>query len=116
MENHLIGTELKLSGHWDLSGVVHQIDSLSILHQMEIGKEKLCRIDCSEICSFDMSGLQLLYAWMQCVCIRGIKPELFNLPENMKLSIKRLGFDKCFSKFCADGFPSGYSEFSNRRQ
>jgi anti-anti-sigma regulatory factor len=108
MENHSFGTEIKLSGHWDLSGVVHQIDSLSTLLQMETGQEKLCRIDCSGINSYDMSGLQLLYVWLQCVSIRGVKPELFNMPEHMKQSINQLGFEKCFSIFCEDGFPSGY--------
>jgi len=99
MANHLDGTGIKLSGQWDLSGLVHQIESLSALYQLESGPGRKIRIDCSEIGSVDMSGLQLLYVWMQCVSFRGAKPELINLPEDMQLAIKRLGLEKCFSDF-----------------
>jgi anti-anti-sigma regulatory factor len=46
-----------------------------------------------------MSGLQLLHAWMQCVSLRGVKPELINLPEGMQQTIKQLGLEKSFSDF-----------------
>jgi len=93
---------IKLSGHWNLSGVVLQIESLSTLHKLSSGLEKLYRIDCSEINSVDMTGLQLLYVWMQCISLRGLKPELINLPEGMQQTIKRLGLEKCFSDFYTD--------------
>ena len=95
-------TEVKLSGHWNHSGVILQIESLPTLHRMESGLEKLFDIDCGEIGGVEMSGLQLLYVWMQCVRLRGVKPELINLPESMRRTIKRLGVENFFSDFLAD--------------
>jgi anti-anti-sigma regulatory factor len=94
--------DVKLTGNWNLSGVVLQIESLSTLHKLESGLEKIFRIDCSEINSVDMSGLQLLYVWIQCVSLRGVKPELINLPEGMQKAIKRLGLTNSFSEFFTD--------------
>lgn len=88
MSNCTNGTGIKLSGDWTLSGLVHQIESLSTLLHLECGLGETFHIDCSEISSVDMSGLQLLYAWMQCVSIRGVKPELANLPEGIQQAIK----------------------------
>jgi anti-anti-sigma regulatory factor len=96
------GTGIKLSGHWNISGVVLQIESLSTLHQLESGLEKLYNIDCSEISSVDISGLQLLHVWLQCVRLRGVKPELINLPEGMQQTIKQLGLENCFADFYVD--------------
>jgi len=102
MSNHAYGTGIKLSGHWNLSGLVHQIESLSTIQQPESGLGKLFRIDCSEINSVDRSGLQLLYTWMQCVSMRGVKPALINLPEGMQQTIRTLGLENCFSDFSTE--------------
>ncbi len=102
MANHASGSEFKLSGNWNHSGVVFQINSLSTLQQLESGLDKLFRIDCSEISSVDMSGLQLLYVWMQCVMLCGVKPELINMPKAMQQAIKQLSLEKCFSDFSRD--------------
>jgi anti-anti-sigma regulatory factor len=102
IENHTNETGIKLSGHWNLSGVVHQIESLPTLPQLESGREKLVFIDCGEIRSVDMCGLQLLYVWMQCISLRGVKPELINLPEGMQQTIKQMGLEKCFTDFYTD--------------
>jgi anti-anti-sigma regulatory factor len=99
MASHANGTEIKLSGLWNLSGVVLQIESLSTLHQLESDLEKLFRIDCSEIKIVDMSGLQLLHVWLHCLSLRGVRPELINLPEGMQQSIKQMGLEKSFSEF-----------------
>jgi len=96
------GTGIKLSGHWNLSGAVRQIESLSTAHQPESGPETLSSVDCSEISSIDISGLQLLHVWLQCVRLRGGKPELINLPESMRQTIKRLGLENCFADFYTD--------------
>jgi ABC-type transporter Mla MlaB component len=93
---------LTLSGQWNLSGLVHQIESLTKLIQTESGLINPFRIDCSKINSVDMSGLQLLYVWLQCVTLRGAKPELINLPEDMHQNIKQLGLARCFSDFIRD--------------
>jgi len=95
-------TGIDLSGHWNLSGVVKQMESLPVLLHLESGREKLYRIDCSGISSIDMSGLQLLYVWMQCVSMRGVKPALINLPAGMQQTIKTLGLENCFSDFYTD--------------
>ena len=95
-------TGIALSGHWNLSGLVQQIESLPVLHHLESGREDLYRIDCSGISSVDMSGLQLLYVWMQCVGMRGAKPALINLPAGMQQTIKTLGLENCFSDFYTD--------------
>lgn len=102
MANCINGTGIKLTGHWNLSGLVHQIESLSTLHKLEHGLGKHFRIDCSEINSVDRSGLQFLYVWMQCIGMRGVKPELVNLPEDMQQTIKTLGLENCFSDFHED--------------
>jgi ABC-type transporter Mla MlaB component len=96
------GAGINLSGHWNLSGVVLQIASLPTLDKVESGLGKFFNIDCSEIRSIDMSGLQLLYVWMQCARLRGMKAMLINLPEIMLQALKRPGLEKCFSDFCAD--------------
>lgn len=95
-------TGVKLSGHWNTSGVVLQIESLSTLNQLESGLEKLSSVDCSGISSIDMSGLQLLHVWLQCVRLRGGKPELTNLPQSMRQIIKQAGLQNCFADFYAD--------------
>lgn len=102
MVSHTDGTVVKLSGAWNISGVVHQMESLSTWHHRESVQDTSFRIDCSEISSVDMSGLQLLHVWMQCVRFRGVTPELVNLPNGMRHTIKQLGLENCFADFYAD--------------
>jgi len=90
------GTGIKLTGNWNLSGLVLQIESLSTPLQTESNLEKPYRIDCSEIRNVDMSGLQLLQVWMQCISMRGVKPELINPPEGMLQTIRQFGLEKSF--------------------
>ncbi len=96
------GTGIKLSGHWNLSGAVRQIESLSTVHQPESGPENLSSVDCSGINSIDISGLQLLHVWLQCVRLRGGQPKLINLPESMQQTIEHLGLKNCFAGFYTD--------------
>ncbi len=96
------GAGISLSGHWSLSGVVLQMATLPTFDRLEDGLGKLFRIDCSGIRSVDMTGLQLLYVWIQCAGIRGMKAVLINLPEFMQQTINRLGLEKCFSAFYAN--------------
>ncbi|NVN91231.1 MAG: STAS domain-containing protein [Desulfuromonadales bacterium] len=102
MAIHTNREEIKLSGQWNHAGVLLQIESLSNPHQLSLLLEKDCRIDCSEISSVDKTGLQLLYAWLQCISFRGVKHELINLPEGMQQTIKQLGLENCFSDFNID--------------
>jgi len=96
MANSASRSEKNLSGHWNLSEVVHQIKSLPTLCELEYGEDAYFRIDCSEISSIEMRGLQVLYVWMQCVSLRGVKPKLTNVPKGMHQTIKRLDLEKCF--------------------
>ncbi|MRR54080.1 MAG: hypothetical protein EG822_06155 [Deltaproteobacteria bacterium] len=96
MANSASLPEINLSGHWNVSEVVHQIKSLPSLCELVSGADACFRIDCSKIRSIDMRGLQVLYVWMQCVSLRGFTSELINVPKGMHQTIKRLGLEKCF--------------------
>ncbi len=102
MAPNLSETDIKLSGHWDLSSVVQQVKSLLKFHHLKSGLEKQYQIDCSNIRRVDRNGLQLLYVWMQCIHMRGIKAKLVNLPDEMLQTIKQLDLENCFSGLCAN--------------
>jgi ABC-type transporter Mla MlaB component len=95
------GSRVALRGHWNLSSVIRQIESLSALRQLESGGAERYSVDCAGIGSIDREGLQVLHVWMQCARLRGLKPELSNLPAGMVESIKRLGLERCFSDYFA---------------
>lgn len=91
-----------LSGDWTISGVIGQLDKLSSsLQKLESAKKKRVHIDCGKIEAIDMSGLQLIYVWMELVKMRGVTTELINLPDNMHRNIQRLGLGHCFT----DNYP-----------
>ena len=74
---------LNLSGDWTISGVVGQLDLLSSsLNALASAGKNRVHIDCGKIHAIDMSGLQLLHAWLDLVEMRGINTELINLPEH----------------------------------
>ena len=77
-------SEHNLSGDWTISGVVGQLDLLSSsLNTMESAGKKRVHIDCGKIFAIDMSGLQLLHAWMELAEMRGINAKLINLPDHL---------------------------------
>ena len=92
------GTVAHLQGDLTHSGVSSSIiNSLAIsLHQIASGGEKSFRIDCRKVHAVDLSGLQLLYVWMQCARIRGIEPELVNVPVRLQNGMMRTGLGHCF--------------------
>jgi anti-anti-sigma regulatory factor len=94
MELVMSGAVAHLKGDWTLAGVTqHSIRSLAAsLEQIGSGSEKKLRIDCKQIGTFDISGLQFLYTWLQCLWIRGIEPVLFNLCEKLQKMFSDLGF------------------------
>jgi anti-anti-sigma regulatory factor len=53
-------------------------------------------IDCSGVRIADLSGLQLLYVWMQCASLWGVESELVNLPDRLQQTIHTLGVEHCF--------------------
>jgi ABC-type transporter Mla MlaB component len=85
MTIRMAGTVARLEGDWTLSGVTRNLDSLALsLQQLESGSGKKLRIDCGQMEEADISGLQLLNVWMQCVRFRGVEPTLVNVPEKLR--------------------------------
>lgn len=86
----MTGTEARLEGDWTLTGVTRNIDALAhSLQYLEPDRKKL-RIDCRRMKGADISGLQLLKVWLQCVRFRGVEPVLVNVPEKLKHTMQAL--------------------------
>lgn len=98
MTNCMKGSVAHLQGDLTYFGMTHScIDSLAdSLLQIESGGEKNVRIDCGGIRAADMSGLQLLYVWMQCARFRGVEPELINLSDSLRKDMQRTGLGHFF--------------------
>jgi ABC-type transporter Mla MlaB component len=98
MNIHSKGTVAHLYGDLTHSGVTDNIiSSLAVsLQKIESRGEKNIRIDCGKIRSADINGLQLLYVWMHCARFRGVEPELFNLPDCLQQTMRKLGIRHCF--------------------
>lgn len=91
MTIRMAGAEARLVGDWTLTGVTRNLDSLALsLQQLESGSDKKLRIDCGEMKEADISGLQLLNVWMQCVRFRGVEPTLVNVPERLRHAMQVL--------------------------
>lgn len=92
--NSSSGTQsTKLIGDWTIEGVgqqLHQLNDLPICNGA-IDSGSTVAIDCAGIERIDMSGLQLLYVWIQCIRLRGFQPSLCNIPEKMMSSLACLG-------------------------
>lgn len=85
------GTVAYLQGDLTFSGMSHSsINSLSAsLQQIESGGGSNVRLDCGQVRSVDINGLQLLDVWLQCARFRGVEPELVNLPTSMQQAMQR---------------------------
>jgi anti-anti-sigma regulatory factor len=88
-----------LQGDLTHSGVTHNIiNSLAVrLQEIVSGGDTRIRIDCKGIRTADISGLQLLYIWMQSARFRGVEPELVNMSDNLLQSFEKMGFGCCFT-------------------
>jgi ABC-type transporter Mla MlaB component len=92
MTIHIIGTETCLEGDWTLTEVTRNLYALSLsLQQFEPGNNHYIRINCREIKQVDVSGMQFLSVWLQCVRFRGVEPTLVNVPTRLRHYLK--GFD-----------------------
>jgi ABC-type transporter Mla MlaB component len=93
------GTVAHLQGDLTHSGVTDNIiNSLAVsLHQVALGGQKNMRIDCGSIGAADISGLQLLYVWMQCARFRGVEPELVNMSGTLQQTMLGMGLGHCFA-------------------
>jgi ABC-type transporter Mla MlaB component len=89
----MTGTVGHLQGDLTHSGVSRRcIDSLSVsLRQMETGGAKNISIDCGRIRKADISGLRLLYVWMQCARFSGLELELVNLSDGLQQVMRSFG-------------------------
>ena len=96
-------TVAHLQGDLTHSGVTHNIiNSLAVsLQRIVSGGDKNMRIDCERIHAADISGLQLLYVWMQCARFRGVEPELINLPDSLQHALQGMGIGHCFAEAAA---------------
>jgi len=95
------GTVAHLQGDLTHSGVTHNIINLlaASLQKIVSGGDRYIHIDCERVRTADVSGLQLLYVWMQCARFRGVEPALVNLSDSLRQSMQRMGFDLCFTCF-----------------
>jgi len=85
----MTGTSAHLAGDWTLSGATRNLSLLSrSLQQFEPGSDHSICIDCGEIKSVDMSGMQLLNVWLHCLRLRGVEPTLVNVPESLRHSMR----------------------------
>jgi len=85
-----------LEGDWTINGVVGQIDPLMELSSSWDRNGSEVKIDCSGIAQIDLCGFQLLYTWLHCLEIRGIRQKLVNVPEVVQRSQSRLGLSNIF--------------------
>jgi len=92
-------TVAHLQGDLTHLGVTHNIiNTLAVtLQEIVSGGDKNIRIDCKGIRTADISGLQLLYVWMQSVRFRGVEPELVNMSNNLLQTFEKMGFGCCFT-------------------
>lgn len=93
------GAVAHLHGDLNLSGVTHTITNslAAYLQKLGTGSEKNFHIDCGKVRSADISGLQLLYVWMQCAKFWGVEATLVNLPHRLQMDMQLLGLGHCFS-------------------
>lgn len=102
MNIRMAGTVARLEGDWTLAGVTRSLDSLALsLQQLESVSGKKLRIDCGQMKNADISGLQLLNVWMQCVRFRGVEPTLCNVPEKLRHAMQVL-VGHCFIDVCPE--------------
>jgi anti-anti-sigma regulatory factor len=93
------GTDAILDGDLTHSGVTQDIIILlaASLQKIVSGGDDFINIDCERIRIVDVSGLQLLYVWMQCARIRGVEPALVNLSDSLRRKMEKMGFEDCFT-------------------
>ena len=68
MKIHTKGTIAHLHGDLTHSGVTYNIVTTlaASLEKLGSGGEKSFHLECGKVLSADVSGLQLLYVWIQC--------------------------------------------------
>lgn len=77
-----------LRGDWTVTALTKEkIELLAdVLQQTEDGHCSKLQVDCRDMTTTDRAGLELLQVWLQCARLRGLEPELINLPDQIKRS------------------------------
>jgi ABC-type transporter Mla MlaB component len=99
MKTELTGVATNLSGDWTMSGISNQVPLLMAISSGiggGIPQTNRLVVDCSGIKQIDMSGLQLLYVWVQCLQIKGLRAELVNLSDCMRSTVQKVGLHQFF--------------------
>ncbi|BCS53967.1 lipid asymmetry maintenance protein MlaB [Geobacter sp. SVR] len=88
-----------LEGDWTISTITQRANSLMEFstQQSEVVLQGLVvNIDCSGIEKIDVSGLQLLYVWLQCMNLKGFRTKLTNISAAMREMLVRMGLHTIF--------------------
>lgn len=88
-----------LSGDWTMNGITGQVNYLMSISGEVAGNRINCSrfvVDCSGINQIDMSGLQLLYVWLQCLQLKGMHAELVNFSDDIRATVQQVGLHKMF--------------------
>lgn len=102
MAIRMTGTEVYLEGDWTLAGLTRNVNALAqSLQQFEPGSEQSLLIDCGKVMEVDISGMQLLNVWLQCVRFRGVEPMLVNVPDCLRHAMQGL----YLTHYISDEFP-----------
>ena len=83
--------EAHLSGDWTIAGVGQQVASLTEFRINGADSGATVAIDCSGINGIDLSGFQLLFVWLHCIRLRGMRVELVNMPDWMQEARQQQG-------------------------
>ena len=81
----------RLIGDWTITGVVQQVPRLTESRHGDARSGGTVAIDCSGIEKIDLSGIELLGAWLDCIQLSGRCPELINIPDHMRETGKHQG-------------------------
>lgn len=94
MSHHTVALTEKIGGDWSIAGIGCQVKRLKVFHIGEAPPGSVVNIDCSSIEDIDYSGFQLLYVWCRFIKEKGLRSELVNIPERMRMEQARLGLDR----------------------
>jgi ABC-type transporter Mla MlaB component len=86
--------------HSEVTNNIINLLAITLQKIVSVGDKKI-RIDCERIRTADFGGLQLLYVWMQSARVRGVESELINMSNSLRQSMKKMGFEHCFTGIIA---------------
>lgn len=85
-----------LNGDWTIGGIVQQLPRLTKFQFYTDREDATIAIDCSGIKEIDLHGFELLYVWLHCIKLRGLRTELVNIPDWMREAQMRMGVNHAF--------------------